>query len=402
MKPGHIKTLFKKLDSFVDLQQFKKKGIKYYRMKGLYTDDTQQVLAVCDTLLIHNSLNPDLLSDTFISMSKDTMYGDCGVFRGSGYCFRKTMQSYSDGAQWDQAEGATAGCMAAVRIPPLSVYYIDDPIQLKIKIIEAALVTHKDPIGISVALWQGSLLAQLLRLTPDSDLNIESLLSHCAEFCREGEELLASQYSHLLSSSHPDGIYAVSNMIPLFSKTLRSSEKEAVDRFIFEYAQQYASHPLHKLTVPYALTPLAMRIFFLSHTSFYDPIVEAINMGGDTDTLASLTGALIGAYRGFSAIPSRWTEGLVNMNQIKARAEALVKGKKGLELQELTEMEKKLTHKEFDFRQKFESAQVSKNSSNVIKKKSMSFDDDYEEALPSRKNKARNRAERTGYPVRFR
>ncbi|RJP56496.1 MAG: hypothetical protein C4541_12250 [Candidatus Auribacter fodinae] len=390
LRPGHIKTLFKRLDSFVDVQQFKKKGIKYFRMKGLYTDDTQQVLAVCDTLIIHNSLTPDILSDTFISMSKHTMYGDCGVFRGSGYCFRKTMQSYLNGAEWDQAEGSTAGCMAAVRIPPVAIYYIDDPVQMKLKIIEAALVTHKDPIGISAALWQGSLIAQLLRLSPDAPLDIDGLLSYCAGFCREGEELLASQYSHLLYASHPDGIYAVSNMIPQFSKILQSSDSTAIDLFILEYARQYASQPLHKLTVPYALTlvPLAMRIFFLSHTSFYDPVVEAVNMGGDTDTLASLVGALTGSYRGFSAIPGRWVEGLVNMNQIKARAEALVKSKKGLELQELTEMEKKLTHKEFDFRQKFESAQFSKSSGSALKKKTISDEDDYEELKPSRKNKA--------------
>lgn len=33
-------------------------------------------------------------------------------------------------------------------------------------------------------------------------------------------------------------------------------------------------------------------------------------MGGDTDTVAAVTGALAGAVYGFEAIPSRWTKPL--------------------------------------------------------------------------------------------
>ncbi|MGI5350532.1 ADP-ribosylglycohydrolase family protein [Streptomyces sp. CA-250714] len=47
-----------------------------------------------------------------------------------------------------------------------------------------------------------------------------------------------------------------------------------------------------------------------STTSFEDAIRAAIDVGGDTDTVAAVTGGLAGAYYGLEAIPARWTEPL--------------------------------------------------------------------------------------------
>ncbi|MEU6594483.1 ADP-ribosylglycohydrolase family protein [Streptomyces sp. NPDC046881] len=47
-----------------------------------------------------------------------------------------------------------------------------------------------------------------------------------------------------------------------------------------------------------------------STTSFEDALRAAIDLGGDTDTVAAVTGALAGAYHGLDAIPARWTEPL--------------------------------------------------------------------------------------------
>jgi ADP-ribosylglycohydrolase len=45
-------------------------------------------------------------------------------------------------------------------------------------------------------------------------------------------------------------------------------------------------------------------------TTFEDAIRAAIDLGGDTDTVAAVTGGLAGAYYGLEAIPVRWTEPL--------------------------------------------------------------------------------------------
>lgn len=45
-------------------------------------------------------------------------------------------------------------------------------------------------------------------------------------------------------------------------------------------------------------------------TSFEGAIRAAIDLGGDTDTVAAVTGGLAGAYYGLDAIPARWTQPL--------------------------------------------------------------------------------------------
>ncbi|MFF0585080.1 MULTISPECIES: ADP-ribosylglycohydrolase family protein [unclassified Streptomyces] len=43
---------------------------------------------------------------------------------------------------------------------------------------------------------------------------------------------------------------------------------------------------------------------------FEDALRAAIDLGGDTDTVAAVTGGLAGAYYGLDAIPTRWTQAL--------------------------------------------------------------------------------------------
>ena len=42
-------------------------------------------------------------------------------------------------------------------------------------------------------------------------------------------------------------------------------------------------------------------------TSYETAVRAAIDLGGDTDTVAAVTGGLAGAVYGFTAVPERWT-----------------------------------------------------------------------------------------------
>ncbi|MEY4174934.1 MAG: hypothetical protein RI900_2099, partial [Actinomycetota bacterium] len=53
---------------------------------------------------------------------------------------------------------------------------------------------------------------------------------------------------------------------------------------------------------------LAQAVWALRHHhTFHDVVTAAIDLGGDTDTVACVAGALAGARHGMQAIPSRWT-----------------------------------------------------------------------------------------------
>ncbi len=46
-------------------------------------------------------------------------------------------------------------------------------------------------------------------------------------------------------------------------------------------------------------------------------IIEAVNAGGDTDSIACITGALCGARHGMDAFPERWIRGLEKLEFIE-------------------------------------------------------------------------------------
>ncbi|SNX61611.1 ADP-ribosylglycohydrolase [Streptomyces sp. TLI_55] len=71
-------------------------------------------------------------------------------------------------------------------------------------------------------------------------------------------------------------------------------------------------HPDHATEFNGAVWPcLGSAVWALRTTSSYEDAVRAaIDLGGDTDTVAAVTGALAGAVHGLSAVPARWTEAL--------------------------------------------------------------------------------------------
>lgn len=51
-------------------------------------------------------------------------------------------------------------------------------------------------------------------------------------------------------------------------------------------------------------------VHFLKMSTVEDSLIEAVNNGGDADTIAAITGSLAGAYYGYSNIPKRWIKQL--------------------------------------------------------------------------------------------
>jgi ADP-ribosylglycohydrolase len=56
---------------------------------------------------------------------------------------------------------------------------------------------------------------------------------------------------------------------------------------------------------------------------FEESLRSVVSLGGDTDTNAAVTGALLGALHGLGGLPPAWLEKLVDRPAIEAEAEAL-------------------------------------------------------------------------------
>ena len=69
--------------------------------------------------------------------------------------------------------------------------------------------------------------------------------------------------------------------------------------------------------------PAAIYSFLRYPGSFEEAVTYAISLGGDTDTIGAMTGAISGAYLGVEAIPSKWRDRLENGDYIAELAERL-------------------------------------------------------------------------------
>ncbi len=62
---------------------------------------------------------------------------------------------------------------------------------------------------------------------------------------------------------------------------------------------------------------------FLNTNSYAEAVLQAINLGNDTDTVAAITGGLAGLYYGYESIPEPWREAIARQEEIIALAQRL-------------------------------------------------------------------------------
>lgn len=67
----------------------------------------------------------------------------------------------------------------------------------------------------------------------------------------------------------------------------------------------------------YVLDSLEAALFcFLTTSSYKEAVLKAVNLGGDTDTIAAICGGLAGTYYGTDGLPSDWVESLIRIDDI--------------------------------------------------------------------------------------
>lgn len=63
---------------------------------------------------------------------------------------------------------------------------------------------------------------------------------------------------------------------------------------------------------------------FINTSTFEDAVCEAVNLGGDADTIAAITGGMAGVYYGYDAIPKRWKEKILIFEQLTSIAKRII------------------------------------------------------------------------------
>ena len=228
-----------------------------------YTDDTQMAIGVAECLADVRRIDEDRLCRAFVANYVPS--------RGYGRGARLVLEAMEEGRDYravaeQHLPGGSFGNGAAMRVAPVGLFFHDDQARLWDEARLQALPTHRHPLGIEGA--ELLALAVALALGPfDRQTLLDRLLDACVsvEYRRKLEQARQVRSAADLAGLG-NGIAALESV------------------------------------------PTAIASFALTPNSYADTIGNVILLGGDTDTMATMAGALAGAQLGIEAIPRRLVE----------------------------------------------------------------------------------------------
>jgi poly(ADP-ribose) glycohydrolase ARH3 len=248
-----------------------------------YTDDTHMTIGVAESLVECRGFDGAHMARCFVENYLKEPWR--GYAPGPPMVFSLLRR----GAEWDKAAakvypGGSFGNGAAMRVTPIGLLFWSNHARLREVAHQASLITHSHILGREGAALQALAVALAVAEDPDKPLDVHSFITR------------------LLESATED-IYQ-RKMARFASLLERPDDREAVVEQLGHGVEAFES------------VPTAIFAFLAHPSNFVSTVVYAVSLGGDTDTIASMAGAISGAYLGVDAIPSQWLEQLENRDYI--------------------------------------------------------------------------------------
>lgn len=235
-----------------------------------YSDDGEMMISVAESLVRRGGVSHDDLLTTLAQNYDPT--------RGYSHGMRMVLEAIRAGrrasafASWQAGSQGTDG---AVRISPVVCAYWDHP-DLPALVEDSVSATHDHPLGRAGAVALAMAMSMALgRQNTTRKIATQALLKRIAR--------------------------------PLVVETGLASKMEAVGRLVDamakapEAARVLGSGPRADQAVP-----LAIFCFLRWAPDFEAVITSAVLAGGDTDSVAAMSGSLCGALVGEEVIPAKW------------------------------------------------------------------------------------------------
>lgn len=234
-----------------------------------YTDDTEMMIGVAETLVSSGHIDEEGLMAAFV----ENYHPERGYGRGA----RQILEAAASGEDWRETArtifvGGSLGNGAAMRVAPVGLLFHGDHERLWSEACRSAVPTHLHPVGIEGA----QLLALAIGLvTGATEVSRKALLK--ALMTRATTEPFQWALRFALKIKRGDPISGLGS-------TLHA------DRSVITAIVCFADSP----------------------TDFNAAVGRAIALGDDTDTVAAMTGCLVGAFAGIQAVPRELLEKLEN------------------------------------------------------------------------------------------
>jgi poly(ADP-ribose) glycohydrolase ARH3 len=274
--PGYIARTFRSVDEVLATESVEEFAGPAWRV-GRFTDDTQMTLCVAEWLAAGEAPSGAHLLARFADAYEP--------WRRYGPGTANILQLFPrHRARWRELATAafpegSLGNGSAMRVAPVGLAYHDDARRATAVAIESSRPTHAHPLAYQGAVLQCLAVATatgLTAFTPDP-------------FLRASRAGLA-HFANLLQDTSR------------FARAL-----EAIERGLVRGATcAEMADTLGTGVVAHEAVPMALYCFLRHPESYADAIHQAVFIGGDTDTIAAMAGAISGAFLGADAIPPAW------------------------------------------------------------------------------------------------
>lgn len=257
----------------------------YFQPKGTWSDDSSLTFCLAEALT--EEFHFQNIANKFIDWLYNNYWTPHGIVFDAGISTRQALSKLKSGTKPELAGGTLEsdnGNGSLMRILPLLFYINDKPVNERFEIIKkVSSITHA---------------------------HIRSVIAcfYYLEFARKifnGEEKFQAYRNLQFEINSYLNLISVPEVeIKLFVRLLNKN--------IYEF-------PEHEIkSSGYVLHTLEASCWCLLTTETYEEaVLKAVNLGGDTDTTAAVTGGLAGLLYGYDAIPKNWIKHLARKQDIE-------------------------------------------------------------------------------------
>ena len=244
-----------------------------------YTDDTDMTFALAESIIHCGRIDPENIAEQFSLR--------CDLTRGYAIGTIKAVQALRAGLKWDEVarivfENGSFGNGAAMRVSPVGLFYHHDLDGVRQSTIKQASITHVHPLGQWGAVMQACSVALAVIQDPKQRFRKEQMVISLRE---------------ILWGGPIEYIKALNKIEEMLNQGKKLQAREV--------AQSLGNGVEAHFSVP-----SACYIAITCSPDFCDAIRAAISLGGDTDTIAGMVGAIVGAHVGEKGLPLEWIEQL--------------------------------------------------------------------------------------------
>jgi ADP-ribosyl-[dinitrogen reductase] hydrolase len=240
---------------------------------GTWSDDASMTFCAAESLL--EGFSTRRMGLYFLRWFDNGWWSAHGKAFGSGGTTRKALKAIRGGWPPEQA-GSTHlednGNGSLMRIIPMAFYLKSSPVNERMeKVAKASMITHAHPIAVMSCFYYVEFAIGLLQGKSRREV-----------------------YDELCT-----------NMPNIMSEWEWPSEDDTFSRLLMQDIWELPQEDI--LSSSYVVHTLEASIWCLMTTDSYEEaVLKAVNLGGDSDSTAAVTGGLAGIVYGINSIPSHW------------------------------------------------------------------------------------------------